>query len=86
MSRKFIFVVLANLVNNFIVYFITTFYFKVAIIRTKDTTLCSFDIQTACLHTINCIFCLILGLPLWLNYQSDNMTDTLLHHQHKIVS
>ena len=44
--RRFIFVVLANLVNNFIIYFNYTFYLIVAIFRIKDTILCLFDIQT----------------------------------------
>ena len=77
---------LANLVNNFIFYFITTFYFIVTIFRTKDTKLCHFNIQTACLHTTNCIYFFIRGLALGLNYQYHNLNDKLLYHQQKIIS
>ncbi|KAK2172958.1 hypothetical protein NP493_915g00040 [Ridgeia piscesae] len=40
------FVIFANLINNFIVYFNTDFYFIVTIFRTKDTIVCLLNIQT----------------------------------------
>ena len=39
------------MVNNFIVYFNTAFYFIVTIFRTKDTILCLLNIQTQFLCT-----------------------------------
>ena len=78
----FIFVILANLVNNFIVYFNTAFYFIVTIFRTKDTILCLLNIQTqfVCTQPIVYIF-LIRGLAL--NYQYHNLNDKLLYHQQR---
>ena len=46
MNFRFIIVVLVNLVNNFIDCIKNTFYFVVAMFRTKGTIVCLFDIQT----------------------------------------
>ena len=64
---------LANLVNNFIVYFSTTFYFIVTICRTKDTILCLFNIQTQIVCTQPIVYIFIIGLALGLNDQYHNL-------------
>ena len=83
----FIFVILANLVNSFIVYFNTTFYFIVTIFgpKTQYCVLFTFKHSLFAYNQLN-IYFLIRGLELGLNYQYYNLNDILLYHQQMIIS